>query len=198
MPNPIAAPLLAALFSTATMANTDAVTQCINDYTDRYTAMEADGEALPPMRNLYPEWEEDCNNGGELNEKLKAALSSEAAPMALSGNWAIDHVRNPLTGVVSQKLKLTSTTDGAVRVQDVIVNKGRCQTYVNPWGTPTRTGDGKWDTPTMTGTGNIKMVKSEHAIDYGQEITIYGTGANCTQILEVELITDGGTLTINP
>lgn len=69
--------LISIFFSTATMANVDAVTQCLNDYTDRYAAMEAEGEALPPMRNFYPDWEEDCNNGGLLNEQAKAAIIDE-------------------------------------------------------------------------------------------------------------------------
>lgn len=63
--------LLSTLLPATAMANTEAVTQCLNDYTDRHAAMEAEGEALPPIRNLYPEWEEDCNNGGKINEELK-------------------------------------------------------------------------------------------------------------------------------
>lgn len=70
--------LISTLLSTAATANADAVTQCLNDYTDRHAAMEAEGEVLPPMQNLYPEWEEDCSHGGKINEELKQHAATEA------------------------------------------------------------------------------------------------------------------------
>lgn len=79
--------LLSSLFSTTATANVDAVTQCLNDYTDRHAAMEAEGEALPPMRHLYPEWEEDCNNGGKINEELKRHAATDT-----TSNQAVEPV----------------------------------------------------------------------------------------------------------
>lgn len=69
--------LLSVLLSTTALASTDAVTQCLNDYTDRHAAMEAEGEVLPPMQNLYPEWEEDCSHGGKINEELKQHAATD-------------------------------------------------------------------------------------------------------------------------
>lgn len=180
-------PLFSALFSTATMANVDAVTQCLNDYTDRYAAMEAEGEALPPMRNLYPEWEEDCNNGGELNKKEKLASSSEedknedAKNAALStgfqGKWIMQQDLNlnlaARLPVNTEWITITSVTDYKVHIQEVIINKGRCSPIYSP----------------------AYLLKPTTTVDYGQAFKVTGNGC---AIHEATIVTDIGTTTITP
>ena len=179
--------LLSVLFSTTTMANADAVTQCLNDYTDRYAAMEAEGEALPPMRNLYPEWEEDCNNGGALNEKEKSVVSDEetkheevknaALSAGFQGKWIMQQDLNLTLAarlpINSEWIAITSTTDYKVHIQEIIINKGRCSPIFYP----------------------AYLLKPTTTVDYGQAFKITGNGC---LIHEATIVTDIGTTTITP
>lgn len=192
--------LISVLFSTATMANVDAVTQCLNDYTDRHAAMEAEGEALPPMRNLYPEWEEDCNNGGKINEELKkhsptnTAATQEVEPMAdFTATQVFVHVKqNPITLTWYSEFELTSTTNRAVAIKDIIINKGRCESLVTP-GPLTASGNNatnlwKYDVQAK------KWREYVMTLDYGQTLKAIPNSTKCPKILEVTVITDGGSL----
>lgn len=201
MTKSIIAPLLAALFSTTSLADTDAVTQCLNDYTDRHAAMEAEGEALPPMRNLYPDWEADCNNGGKINEELKkhdsadTATTQEIEPATdFTATQVLIHVKqNPITLTWYSEFELTSTTNRAVVINDIVINKGRCESLVTP-GPLTASGNNsanlwKYDVQAK------KWREHVMTLDYGQTLKAIPNATKCPKILEVTVITDGGTQT---
>lgn len=61
--------LLLLAFSPTAMA-TDMET-CLREYKERYFVDREANEAHPPMTELFPSWQTDCRNGGELNEKIK-------------------------------------------------------------------------------------------------------------------------------
>ncbi|KAE9626355.1 hypothetical protein [Aeromonas veronii] len=175
--------LLSILLSPSVIAN--GVESCLRDYENRYNADSEAGEALPPMRNLYPDWEEDCENGGVLNEKIKLSIKDEtktAVPAEIletgfQGKWLMQEDLNLNLGarlpVYTKWISITSTTDYKVHIQDVIINKGRCSAVVYP----------------------SYLLKPTTFVDYGHTFKI--TGQGCA-IHEATIITDIGTTVITP
>ncbi len=173
--------LLSILLSPSVIASS--VESCLRDYEKRYNADSEVGEALPPMRNLYPDWEEDCKNGGELNKKLKLSIKDETKAIVpaeiletgFQGKWLMQenlnlnlNTRLPL---YTKWVSITSTTDYKVHIQDVIINKGRCSTVVYP----------------------SYLLNPATSVDYGQTFKITGRGC---EIHEATIITDIGTTVI--
>jgi hypothetical protein len=116
--------LLSILLSPSVIAN--GVESCLRDYENRYNADSEAGEALPPMRNLYPDWEEDCKNGGRLNAEIKTALKQERSEETSADNvlptdgfqakWEL--VPKSFAGMPPVDwVKILSTTDYKVHIQ---------------------------------------------------------------------------------
>jgi hypothetical protein len=175
--------LLSGLLSSSVMASD--MDSCLREYESRYNADSETGEALPPMRNLYPDWEEDCKNGGALNAKIKASIEKETkatVPAAIletgfQGKWTMQQDLNLSLAtrlpVNTEWMSITSTTDYKVHIQDVIINKGRCGAVVYP----------------------AYLLKPTTAVDYGQAFKV--TGHGCA-IHEATIVTDIGTTIITP
>lgn len=72
--------LLSLLFSSAAMAND--METCLREYQERYFVDREASEAHPPMTELYPSWQVDCRNGGELNKKIKLTREHQHASKA--------------------------------------------------------------------------------------------------------------------
>lgn len=173
--------LLSGLLSSPVMAND--VDSCLREYESRYNTDSEAGEVLPPMRNLYPDWEEDCHNGGILNTGIKAAIGQESAVQqtvksdvlanGFQAKWKLEP--RSFAGMPSVDwVSIISTTDHKVHIQKIIINKGRCNGVVSP---------GYLLNPATT-------------VDYGQGFKI---GApECGKMLELTIETDIGSVTINP
>lgn len=190
--------LLSILLSPSAIAN--AVDSCLRDYESRYNADSEAGEALPPMRNLYPDWEDDCNNGGALNEKVKAMIAQDTPttqdtePLQdfAATNVFIHQRPNPLAPqFLFPEFVLTSATDRTVVIKDVIVNKGRCTSVVTP-GYLTAGGNNASNLWKLV---NNRWEPRSMTLDYGQTMTVSPNKQKCPTILEVTVITDGGSLT---
>ena len=160
------------------------VDTCLREYETRYNTDSEAGETLPPMRNLYPDWEEDCKNGGSINEEVKGGISQEevteqdvALPPGFQGKWILQ--KEPgLSAIAGMTpidwITITSTTDDKVHIQKVIVNKGRCSPLIYP----------------------KHLLEPNTVVDYGQYFKV--TGNRCGPILELTVVTDMGSITINP
>lgn len=158
------------------------IENCLREYEARYNEDSNAGEPLPPMRNLYPDWEDDCQNGGAENEKAKRAMNeiqhiqkNAALATGFQGKWAMQQdlslslaAHLPAYG---DWMAITSTTDHKVNIQNIIVNKGRCEAVYYP----------------------AYLLQPTTKVDYGHQFKVAGRG--CV-MHEVSIVTDIGTTTI--